>query len=69
MRKFILGFLLGLLVIPAVVFLMGWAGFLPSNAGDAPPAWETSFGQMALINYVKRHAPQVANRSPRMTNR
>ena len=61
MRRFLLGFAVGLAVIPVTVFLAGWLGFLPSDAKATPPAWETSFGQMALNAYVARHAPQVTN--------
>jgi|SRR6185312_554872 len=65
MRKFILGFVLGLVAIPTVVFLMGWFGFLPVNAGGVEaPVWESRFGQMALMAYVRRHAPHVANPMP-----
>jgi mono/diheme cytochrome c family protein len=64
MRNFILGLALGLLLIPAGVFLAGWLGFLPSTANVQPPAWEVSFGQMALKSYVERHAPHVTNPLP-----
>ena len=64
MRKFVFGFVLGLLAIPVVVFITGWLGFLPTNAAGTPPAWEVRFGQMALEAYVHRHAPHVTNPLP-----
>lgn len=65
MRKFFLGFVLGLLAMPMLVFVMGWLGFLPSYAGGVEaPAWESGFGQMALKAYVQRHAPHVSNPLP-----
>ncbi len=64
MRRLLLGFLVGLLLLPVAVFLGGWLGLLPSYANTDPPAWEAAFGQMALEAYVARHAPHVTNPLP-----
>jgi len=61
MRWFLSGFILGLSVIPVVVFLAGWLGFLPAKAKATPPDWETRFAQMALNSYVERHAQPLTN--------
>jgi hypothetical protein len=48
MRKFVLGFSVGVLTFPAL-------------ANADPPRWEKAFAQMALNAYVSRHAPHLSN--------
>jgi mono/diheme cytochrome c family protein len=61
MRKLIAGWLLGILTLPLLGLGMAWLGLLPSHANATPPLWERAIAQMALLGYVARHAPQVAN--------
>ena len=64
MRKFILGFVAGILALPAGSFLLAWLGFFPALANADPPGWEKAFAQMTLNTYVSRHAPHLANPVP-----
>ncbi|MBI3477112.1 MAG: cytochrome c [Acidobacteria bacterium] len=64
MRKLLTGWVLGVVTVPAVIFGTAWLGFLPTQAETAPPAWEKAFAQMALNNYVARHAPRTQNPLP-----
>jgi thiosulfate dehydrogenase len=64
MRRFLLGWVLGILTLPVIAVVMAWWGWLPTYAETPPPAWEKSFSQMALNNYAARHAPRVSNPLP-----
>jgi mono/diheme cytochrome c family protein len=61
MRKFVVGFVMGLLTLPAGFVLVAWLGFFPALANADPPAWEKAFAQMTLNSYVSRHAPHLTN--------
>jgi mono/diheme cytochrome c family protein len=61
MRKFLLGFLLGILTLPALAFTAAWLGLLPTNANTAPSALERGFAHMALDSAAARHAPHLVN--------
>jgi len=60
-RRFLLGFLCGVLILPVAALLLGWLGLLPASANAKPPDVERAFARMALRNYVVRHAPRVTN--------
>lgn len=64
MRKFVLGFAVGILILPAGFFLLAWGGVLPVLANADPPGWEKAFAQTALNAYVSRHAPHLPNPVP-----
>jgi hypothetical protein len=61
MRKFLLGFLLGILTLPALALTAAWLGLLPTNANTAPSALERGFAHMALDAAAARHAPHRVN--------
>jgi len=61
MRRFLQGFVLGILVIPVAGLVAAWRGSLPATAKSDPPRWETAVAQMALKKYVERRAPRVTN--------
>ena len=64
MRRLLAGWVLGILTLPVIALAMAWCGLLPTYASAPPPAWEKAFSQMALNNYVARHAPHVSNPLP-----
>lgn len=61
MRKFLLGFFLGLLTLPAVTFAAAWLGMLPTNANASPSALEKAFAHVALNAAAARRAPHLLN--------
>lgn len=61
MRKFVLGFSVGVLTFPAGLVLLAWLGLFPALANADPPRWEKAFAQMALNAYVSRRAPHLSN--------
>ena len=61
MRKFILGFFLGVLTLPVGFLVAAWWGCLPAFANTDPPKWEKAFARLALNGYVARHAPRLTN--------
>ena len=64
MRKFVLGFVVGILILPAGFLLLAWLGVFPALANADPPRWEKAFAQMTLNAYVSRHAPHLTNPVP-----
>lgn len=61
MRKFLLGFVLGILVLPCGVLIAAHQGWLATNANAVPPSWEQHFGQMALTAAAARKAPHLTD--------
>lgn len=61
MRKYLLGFLIGILLLPTVVVIVAVLGFLPVNSNVPPPGWETAFARMAFNASVARQAPHLQN--------
>jgi mono/diheme cytochrome c family protein len=61
MRKFLLGFVAGILTVPATAFAAAWLGLLPINANTTPSALEKTFAHLALDAAVARRAPHLAN--------
>jgi len=61
MRKFVLGFFVGILTFPAGFVLLAWLGLFPALANADPPGWEKALAQMALNAYVSRRAPHLSN--------
>ena len=61
MRKFVFGFVVGILTLPAAFLLLAWLGLFPALANADPPEWEKVLAQMTLSAYVSRHAPHLTN--------
>src|SRR5260370_31650247 len=61
MRKFLLGFVAGILAIPVGAFAAAWMGWLPINAKATPSALEKAFMHLALDRAAARKAPHLAN--------
>jgi thiosulfate dehydrogenase len=61
MRKFLLGFVVGILTLPVGAFAAAWMGWLPTNANATPSALEKAFAHLALDSAAARRAPHLAN--------
>jgi mono/diheme cytochrome c family protein len=61
MRRFLLGFLLGVVALPLAVAIAACLGLFPINSNTSPRAWEIKFAHMALNASATRHAPHIAN--------
>ena len=61
MAKTLIGFVLGLLVVPAIVAAVLLSGHFPFQATDKPPRWERRIANMALDPAVGRKAKGFAN--------
>lgn len=61
MRKFVLGFLAGIVALPLAILIIARLGLLPVNANTSPTGWESSFAHMALDASAARQAPKLAN--------
>lgn len=51
----------GVVLVPALLFLVAVTGLLPSKATDSPPAWEAALGGRALDASLERRAAGLAN--------
>jgi len=61
MRKFIVGLIAGIFLVPALVLIAAFAGWLPVAATAEPPGWEVTLARRALSDSVARQAPALAN--------
>lgn len=61
MRRFLLGFVVGLLAIPVGAFAAAWLGWLSTNANATPGAMEKAFMHLALDRAAARRAPHLTN--------
>ncbi len=61
MRKFLLGFVVGILTLPVGAFAVAWMGWLPINANAKPSTLERVFMHLALDRAAARRAPHLAN--------
>jgi len=64
MGKFILGVIVGLLVLILGGLGFGMLGFFPTRANVAPPRMEERIAMGAVDASMERHAPHVANPLP-----
>jgi hypothetical protein len=48
MRKFLLGFVVGIVTLPVGAFAAAWMGWLPTSAKARPSALEKAFAHLAL---------------------
>ena len=62
MKKFVLGFVVGILTIPIGAFAAAWMGWLEVGARGTPTAVEAALGHLALDRAAARKAPHVAIR-------
>ena len=61
MRNLLLGFVLGILIIPIGAAVAARLGLLATTSDATPPGWETAFAHMALDASVARNAPHLVN--------
>jgi mono/diheme cytochrome c family protein len=61
MRNFVAGFIVGILVLPAWLFVDAWSGSLATNANVAPSRLESAFAHFALDRAAARHAPHLSD--------
>jgi mono/diheme cytochrome c family protein len=61
MRKFLLGFVVGMLTLAAGAFAAVWLVWLPTNANATSSTLEKVFAHVALDRAAARHAPHLVN--------
>jgi len=61
MRKFLFGFVMGVLTLPTAAFAAAWLGLLPTSANTSPTAIEKVLARMALDGAAARRAPHLSN--------
>ena len=57
----VLAFILGLLLIPIVVVILGLIGRLPSDSVSAPPGWEVEVGEHLLDASLEHRTAGLTN--------
>lgn len=61
MKKLLLGFFVGILVMPVAALAAAWLGWLPVGANGRPGRLETAFAHLALDRGIARSAPKLSN--------
>ena len=61
MAKFFLGFLVGVLALPAAILIVARLGLLPIRSNTSPSRWESVLATMTLSASAKRQAPHIQN--------
>src|SRR3982750_3958471 len=61
MRNFVIGLVLGMVVLPAIALAAGLLGLFSTQATSEPPRLEKAVAQRAFSASVARHAPRQAN--------
>jgi mono/diheme cytochrome c family protein len=61
MRRFLAGFLAGIVVLPLGILVAAKLGLFPIRSNTNPPRWESAFAHMALDASAARQAPGVEN--------
>jgi thiosulfate dehydrogenase len=61
MRNFVIGLVLGMVVLPAIALAAGLLGFFSTQATSEPPRLEKAVAQRGFSASVARHAPRQAN--------
>ena len=64
MKKSLIAFVSGLLLLPLVGIAAAWLGLLPWHATSNPPRWETAFADKTLRASVKHYLPDLKNPVP-----
>jgi thiosulfate dehydrogenase len=59
MKNFVIGLILGLLILPVGGFLFLWSGKAPAATSDPPFPFEKQLAMMALHKAVERDAPKT----------
>ena len=57
MNKFVVGLILGILLFPAIVVAVVYAGILPAAANDPSMRFEPLLAQAGLFSRIEREAP------------
>jgi hypothetical protein len=61
MRSFLVGLVVGVVLVPLVLFVVGSMGGLSTHATADPPAWEARFADRALEASLSREARSLRN--------
>ena len=61
MHKYVIGFIIGILLLPAGFVIAALSGLLPVNSDSPPPGWEIAFTRMAFNASVERQAQHLQN--------
>lgn len=59
--KTLVGFIIGLIFVPALIVIAGILGWLPSNATSEPPRWESSAGMRVLDASLEKRSDGLGN--------
>lgn len=68
MKKFVLGFAIGIILLPLAGFFYVWLGFFPVATSGPPLPLEKTIAQMALRARISKEAPKQSPVSPTDAN-
>jgi thiosulfate dehydrogenase len=58
MIKFLFGLVIGILIVPAAVYLCFWLGYMPVSTKSGPLPFERKLAGMALEKRIEKEAPK-----------
>jgi thiosulfate dehydrogenase len=68
MRAFLAGLVIGIVLVPAAVFLCFWLGYVPVSAKSGPLPFERKLAGMALEKRIDKEAPKDSPVQPTEEN-
>jgi mono/diheme cytochrome c family protein len=66
--KFLVGLVIGILLVPAALFLFIWLGYAPVSTKSAPLPFERKLAGMALDKRIDKEAPKDSPMQPTEEN-
>jgi thiosulfate dehydrogenase len=68
MRAFLFGLVIGIIIVPAAVFLYIWLGYAPVSTKSAPLPFERKLAGIALQKRIEKEAPKESPVQPTEPN-
>ena len=68
MRAFLFGLVIGIIIVPAAVFLYVWLGYAPVSTKSSPLPFERKLAGIALEKRVEKEAPKDSPVQPTEPN-
>jgi hypothetical protein len=62
MKAFLAGVVIGIVLVPAALFLFIWLGYAPVSTKSAPLPFERKLAGIALDKRIEKEAPALAGR-------
>jgi mono/diheme cytochrome c family protein len=68
MKAFLAGLVIGIVLVPAAIYLYLWLGYAPVSTKEAPLPFERKLAGMALDKRIEKEAPKDSSMQPTEQN-